>query len=177
MPEIVYSNFNKIISFEPKKHQLKMIFNPKNYFFLNIKDGKWQEFHIQFLYFPKKKKEKNEKKTLCRRNIHADEMTLKLLHVVFMVALSNLSANLLRILINFIADWMLKMLQQLPLFTLFLGKRLIYLHKCRKHFTQFVQFLFFYLTFSSLIDWSAIWKHIFRHFFFGSHIVWMITFL
>lgn len=43
--------------------------------------------------------------------------------------------------------------RMLPRFTEFSGKRLIYLHKRRKHFTQFVQFLFFfYLTFFSL-EW------------------------
>ena len=105
-----------------------------------------------FNIFPKNMKEKRKKNEL-----NWDEMKWHWNYCMSFLwfTLLNLSINeyycvFCSIIRSLIDVWKKKFLQQFPLFTLFgffSDKRLICRHKCTKHFTQFVQFLFFYLTF------------------------------
>lgn len=93
-----------------------------------------------------------------------------------------LSANIIAYFVQLYDRWLMferKNSVNSFLFSLYLvifsDKRLIYRHKCRKHFTQFVQFLFFYLTFFNV--WLKRHLKTYISSFIGSHIVLLITFL
>lgn len=126
--------------------------HPKMGIQINIKDGKWQEYHVQFFVFPKK-----------------DEMTLNIYCMPFSCIVSRLvylpNCDVFLSIFSIISwnyvEIALKLLQQLPDFTLFLGSDLFYLHK---HFTQFVQFLFFF--FNIIFDFFHWWtpkRHLAAH--------------